>query len=290
MSKIKGLNVISLFDGMSCGQIALERCGIKVENYYASEIKGHAINHVKKMFPNTIHLGDVKTINVHSLKHIPDLLIAGTPCRGVSGLNQKQEGLMHPESILFWEFYRIYHELTLINPDIKFLLEITHGKKEATDTITEVMGVNKLSVNSKLVSAQNRPRYYWTNIEGFKMPDDKGITTDDIFDFSGDLVPGNRIKWLESESGRKSIQKSYTRINPFPKAGCITASGHKKWNENYLYRNGEYRFLSIYELEKLQTLPNGYCEGLTYDEAYDLIGDGWTIDVIIEFFKPLKKQ
>lgn len=283
---MNNINVLSLFDGMSCGQIALERCGINVGKYFASEIKTHAINHVKRHYPDTIQLGNVKNVNGINLGHI-DLLIGGSPCRGVSRLNKNQEGLKHHESILFYEYYRILNEIRLTNPNVYFLLEITHGQKEATNTITEMMGVPKISVNSKLVSAQNRPRYYWTNIPRFTPPPDKGITTKDIFDYSGDIIPENRLKWLLSESGVKSVEKGYTRINPYPKSGCITASGHKKWNENYLFDGHNYRFLAISELEKLQTLPIGYCEGLSYDEAYDLIGDGWTIDIIVEFLKNL---
>lgn len=298
----RGLNILSLFDGASCGKIALERAGVKVDKYFASEIKPYAINHVSKKYPDTIQLGDVRNIHYTNwgleidtkpgtrvIEENIDLLIGGSPCRGVSGLNQNQEGLQHKESILFWEYYRILNEIRLVNPKVKFFLEITHGNKEATDTITNVLKVEKISVNSRLVSAQNRPRYYWTNIEGFVMPKDKGITTDDVFRFDGGLVPENRIKWLESESGKKSVQKGYTRINPYPKSGCITASGHKKWNENYLQKHGVYRFLSVRELEALQTFPEGYCDGLSYDDAYDLIGDGWTIDVVTEFFKPLKQ-
>lgn len=295
----KGINVLSLFDGASCGQIALARVGKKVNRYIASEIKPHAIKHVGKLYPNTEYVGDVRNIIIENnlikgsqeiiLDAPIDLLIGGSPCKGISRLNQKQEGLKHKESILFWEYVRILKELRKTNSNVQFLLENTHGNKEATSIITEVLGVEPISINSKLVSAQNRPRYYWTNIQGVIPPKDKNITTLDVFTYDGEIAPSNRIKWLEGESGKKSIQKGYTRVNPYPKSGCITANGHRKWNENYLFKNGEYRFLSKNELEKLQTFPIGWSEGLNYDEAYDLIGDGWTIDVIVEFFKNLNK-
>ena len=270
-----GINVLSLFDGISCGQIALERAGIEVNNYFASEIKPHAIKCTKQNYPNTKHIGSVIDVKASDLPKI-DLLIGGSPCKGISRLNKNQEGLNHSESRLFWEYVRLLEET---KPKY-FLLENTHGNKEATDIITETLGVKPISINSRLVSAQNRPRYYWTNIQGIKQPNDKGITTKDVFEFDGQIADKCRIDWLTNESGKKSILKGYTRVNPFPKSGCLTANGHKKWNENYLLKDGVYRYLSQNELEKLQTLPIGYTSMLNYDEAYDCIGDGWTVDVI----------
>jgi hypothetical protein len=270
-----GLNVLSLFDGMSCGQIALQRAGIKVNKYFASEIKPHAIKVTQHNFPNTIQLGSVLDVKASDLPKI-DLLIGGSPCKGISRLNKNQEGLEHSESRLFWEYIRLLNELK----SKYFLLENTHGNKEATNIITETLGVKPISINSKLVSAQNRPRYYWTNIPRVKQPNDKGITTADVFDFSGKIADKCRVNWLTNESGIKSIAKGYTRINPFPKSGCLTSNGHKKWNENYLFKDGTYYYLSQNELEKLQTLPIGYTNCLNYDDAYDCIGDGWTVDII----------
>ena len=274
------MNVLSLFDGISCGQIALNRANISYDNYYASEIKPHAIKCTLDNYPNTIQLGDILNLKGSDLPKI-DLFIGGSPCKGISRLNKNQEGLEHSESRLFWEYIRLLDE---VKPKY-YLLENTHGNKEATNTITETLGIKPISINSKLVSAQNRPRYYWTNIPDIKQPLDKGITTNDIFDYSGVLVDECRIKWLNSESGKKSIKNGYTKVNPYPKSGCLTALGHKKWNENYLYRDGVYRYLSQTEIEKLQTLPVGYTKILSYDEAYDCIGDGWTVDVIFHIFK-----
>lgn len=283
---MNGINVLSCFDGISCGQIALERAKIKVEYYFASEIKASAIKCTIDNYPETIKLGDITKVYIEEdgisgkYNRIPDLLIGGSPCKGISRLNQNQEGLEHSESKLFWEYFRILQEIREVNPDVEFLLENTHGNKIATEIITETLGVKPLSINSKLVSAQNRPRYYWTNIKGVTIPQDKGITTKDIFDYSGDLAHESRVKWLNGNSGKNSVKMGYTKVNPFPKSGCITALGHKKWNENYLLKDGVYRYLSRTELEKLQTLPIGYTKILNYDEAYDCIGDGWTVDVI----------
>ena len=278
------MNVLSFFDGISCGQIALNKLGLIPENYYACEIKQHAIKCTQKNYPNTKQLGDVRNIHYTKKTNIIeqniDLFIGGSPCKGISRLNQNQQGLEHKESILFYEWLRVLKEIKNENPKVNFLLENTHGNKIATDTITKELGVKPISINSKLVSAQNRPRYYWTNISGVVQPNDKNITTKDVFDFSGELVADCRIKWLESDSGKKSIERGYTRVNPYPKSACITANGHKKWNENYVFKNGVYRYLSQKELEILQTLPIGYTDCLNYDEAYDCIGDAWTVDII----------
>ncbi len=277
------MNVLSLFDGISCGQIALNKANIQYDNYYASEIKPHAIKCTLDNYPNTIQLGDILNIKGSDLPKI-DLLIGGSPCKGISRLNKNQEGLEHSESRLFWEYIRLLDE---VKPKY-YLLENTHGNKEATNTITETLGINPISINSKLVSAQNRPRYYWTNIPDIKQPLDKGITTNDIFDYSGVLADECRVKWLNSESGKKSVKNGYTKVNPYPKSGCLTALGHKKWNENYLYRDGVYKFLSQTEIEKLQTLPVGYTKILSYNEAYDCIGDGWTVNVIAHILKNIE--
>jgi site-specific DNA-cytosine methylase len=285
------MNVLSLFDGMSCGRIALERAGIKIDRYYSSEIKEHAIKLVKERYPDTIHIGNVINVKAIGIPSKINILIGGSPCKGISKLNQNQEGLIHDESILFWQYLRILNEIRITNPDVKFILENVPGQKEAIRTITKELEVRPIKLNSSLVSAQNRVRLYWTNIPVTSIPKNNHITTSDVFDSEMQddlLLTEGRIKWLTSDSGKKSVEKGYTRINPYPKSGCITANGHKKWNENYIYKNGQYRYLSIRELERLQTLPEGYCDGLTYDEAYDLIGDGWTVDIISHIFKHIK--
>ncbi len=285
------MNVLSLFDGMSCGRIALERAGKRVDNYFASEIKPHAIKLVAERFPTTQQLGDVRTLKAESIPFIIELIIGGSPCKGISKLNQNQEGLNHDESILFWQYIRILKEIKNVNPEVKFLLENVPGQKEAISIITKELGVRPIKLNSSLVSAQNRERLYWTNINVTSIPEGKYITTADVFspDMPKELLATEgRIKWLTSKSGERSVEKGYTRINPYPKSGCITANGHKKWNVNYIHRDGKYRYLSVRELEQLQTLPPGYCDGLTYNEAYDLIGDGWTIDIIAHIFSFLQ--
>jgi DNA (cytosine-5)-methyltransferase 3A len=134
----------------------LNKANIPYDNYYASEIKPHAIKCTLDNYPNTIQLGDILNLKGSDLPKI-DLLIGGSPCKGISRLNKNQEGLEHSESRLFWEYIRLLDE---VKPKY-YLLENTHGNKEATNTITETLGIIPISINSKLVSAQNRKRLYW---------------------------------------------------------------------------------------------------------------------------------
>lgn len=162
------INVLSLFDGISCGQIALQRSGIKINNYYASEINEDSIKITRNNFPNTIHLGDVKKIMGSELPKI-DLLIGGSPCQDLSNAKIDGRGLDGEKSKLFYEFVRILKE---VKPKW-FLLENVKMKKEWQDIITNILGVSPIELNSNLVAAQNRKRLYWTNIPNIKKPQDK---------------------------------------------------------------------------------------------------------------------
>jgi len=170
------MNVLSLFDGMSCGQIALNRVGIKYENYYASEVDKDAIKVTQHNYPNTIQVGDVTKLVSDTLPKI-DLLIGGSPCQGFSFAG-KQLNFEDPRSKLFFEFVRLKNEL---NPKY-FLLENVRMKKSSEDVITEYLGVQPIMINSHLVSSQHRRRLYWTNIPGIEQPMDMGIELKDILD------------------------------------------------------------------------------------------------------------
>lgn len=156
------MNVLSLFDGMSCGQIALRELGIKVDRYYASEINKHAIKQTQLNFPDTIQLGDVRKVHAKDLPKI-DLLIGGSPCQGFSFAG-KQLNFNDPRSALFFEFVRILKECREINPNVKFLLENVRMKREYEQAISDALGIKPVMINSALVSAQNRVRLYWSNI------------------------------------------------------------------------------------------------------------------------------
>lgn len=172
------MNVLSLFDGMSCGQIALDQLGIEVDNYYASEIDKWAIKVAKKNYPNMIHIGDVTEVKSGDVPKI-DLLLGGSPCQGFSFAGD-QLAFDDPRSALFFEYVRLLKEL---KPKY-FLLENVRMKKEFQDIISEFLGVEPIMINSSLLSAQNRVRLYWTNIPNIRQPEDRGILLKDV------LVPG----------------------------------------------------------------------------------------------------
>ena len=151
------MNVLSLFDGISCGQIALNRAGIKYDQYFASEIDKWAIGMCLNNYPNTKHIGDVVTVRGNDLPHI-NLMIGGSPCQDLSISKKNGLGLNGSKSILFWEYVRLKNE---ISPEY-FLLENVRNKW--VDEMTEALGVEPIEINSSDFSAQNRPRLYWTNI------------------------------------------------------------------------------------------------------------------------------
>jgi len=170
------MNVLSLFDGMSCGRIALERCGFPITNYFASEIDKYAIEVAKANYPDTIHLGDVTKVKSEDLPKI-DLLIGGSPCQGFSWAG-KRLNFEDPRSALFFEYVRLLRELK----PTWFLLENVNMKQEHQDVISEQLGVKPVRINSNLVSAQNRDRLYWTNIPVRSMPENKRIYLKDILE------------------------------------------------------------------------------------------------------------
>ena len=170
--------VLSFFDGMSCGRIALERAGIKVENYFACEIDESAIRVAQKNYPETKQLGDVSKINAKDLPKI-DLFIGGSPCQSFSSFGNGSG--FDGKSGLFWEYVRVLKEIRQLNPNILFMLENVNMKKEWRNIISKELGVEPIAFNSNLVSAQNRDRLYWTNIK-FELPEDKNILFSDILE------------------------------------------------------------------------------------------------------------
>ena len=198
-----GLNVLSLFDGMSCGRIALERAGIKVNNYFASEIDKYAIQAAKQNYPNMQHIGDVTQVKANELPKI-DLLIGGSPCQGFSFAG-KQLNFDDPRSKLFFEFVRLKNEC---NPTY-FLLENVKMKKEYEDIITEYLGVKPIAINSELFSAQDRKRIYWTNINFKALPTENKLTVEDILEDEVDvkyyIEPKRSVVICENEVKKRKI-------------------------------------------------------------------------------------
>lgn len=287
------MNVLSLFDGMSCGQIALQRAGITVNKYYASEIDKYAIKITQKNFPNTIQLWDVKDIKWDDLGI--DLLIWGSPCQGFS-FAWKQLNFNDHRSALFFEFVRLLKEC---NPKY-FLLENVRMKQEFQDIISEHLWVKPMLINSSLVSAQNRQRYYWTNIPNICQPEDKNILLKDVLNTDW-------YNWIGTFKNcvRKNIIRDYDEIIKSEKMiyQCDCTSW---WQDNkvwilksptlragnpfvlWLDKNNVIKRLSVYECEKLQTVPHNYTEWVSNSQRYRMLWNGWTVDVISHIFKNMK--
>jgi len=282
------MNVLSLFDGMSCGQIALERSSIQVDTYYAAEIKPHAIQVTKDNYPNTVHLGDVRGIKVSALKPI-DLVIGGSPCQDFSRGNAVRDGLEGEKSSLFFEYVRILNEAKELNPDVKFLLENVVMEISDSMFISMQLGVEPIRINSDLVSGQMRDRLYWTNIHGdgglfgnmIELPEDKGIELKDVIT-SGYTNRKKSRCLLESDSRPLADPtKMWHRYNNTGFTTIVFDDPSLDWEKGI-------RYLNQTELERLQTVPEGYTKSLKRNQAACVLGDGWTIDVITHIFKGLK--
>lgn len=217
------MNVLSLFDGMSCGQIALERCGIKVDKYFASEIKKHAIKVTKHNYPDTIHIGDVTKVRYsNGILHTEsdsyeiniDLLLGGSPCQDLSRMNTTVAGLLGEKSRLFWEYHRIYTEIKRENPNMYFLFEnVASAPADDLAIISKAFGgILGVRINSALVSAQMRDRIYWTNISG---------TAIDLFGNSCIAQPEDKHIYLKD-----IIEDGYVFID---KMGCLLANHAKSY-------------------------------------------------------------
>jgi DNA (cytosine-5)-methyltransferase 3A len=276
------MNVLSLFDGMSCGRIALERVGIPVDKYFASEIDKYAIQVTQKNYPDTIQLGDVTQLNGE--KGIHDLLIGGSPCQGFSfagkGLNFEDS-----RSRLFFEFVRLLDET---NPKY-FLLENTMMKQEHQDIITRYLGVKPIEINSALVSSQNRVRLYWTNIPGITQPEDKKIFVQDILE-DGNYVAAMRARYIDKE---KTKTKQFIEFRHDNKSNALTTVQKnnvvvwERLNEKILASKIKYRYLTPLETERLQTVPENYTDCVSDTQRCRLLGNGWTVDVIAHIFKQM---
>lgn len=285
------MNVLSLFDGISCGQIALQRAGIKVDKYYASEIKPSAIKCTQKNFPNTIQIGDVTKLDLSKLDKI-DLLIGGSPCQDLSIANVinngNQEGLNGKKSSLFYEYVRILKQL---QPKYFLLENVANMKENDKNLISSILGVEPIKINSNLVSYQNRNRYYWTNIPNVTIPKDKKINFQDYIckdnekckEFKVNKTPSRIKMWGDGING------SCPNVTHTNKINCITCRQDRWKNVGLIEFEDFCRFLTTEELEQGQTLPIGYTKMLTKNQAADVIGDGWTVDIIVHIFKNLKE-
>lgn len=244
------MNVLSLFDGMSCGRIALRELGIEPEHYYASEIDKFAISQTRLNFPDTIHLGDVTKWREWEIDWgTIDLILAGSPCQGFSFAG-KQLAFDDPRSKLFFVFVDILSHVKALNPDVFFLLENVNMKKEHMRVITEYCGVHPVNINSNLVSAQNRNRWYWTNIRTRKVglfgeihsdipqPKDEGILLRDILEEEVDEKYYLSEKAIRYISNDKRMEKRFTQIDG-DKAVSLMAVGTCNNTGTFISVNGK---------------------------------------------------
>ena len=283
------MKVLSLCDGMSIAHIALDRIGMHVDKYYAAEIKDIAIKVTKENYPDTIHIGDVNkarykggilyTENGNYNVGKIDLMVFGSPCQSFSiamktdmrvGLKDKTR------SGLFLECYRILQE---VNPTWFLLENVASMKDEDRDCLTEFMGVEPIRINSKLVSAALRDRYYWTNIEGITQPKDKGITLQSIL--TSGYTDREKARALLVSDSRPLVDKQ-RMLHRYKKFGTIV--WEEKGNDDSI------RYLNQTELERCQTVPEGYTKCLTRNEAADVLGDAFTVDIIAHIFSFINTQ
>tara|TARA_R110000772_G_scaffold60472_4_gene136606 strand:+ start:1513 stop:2373 length:861 start_codon:yes stop_codon:yes gene_type:complete len=277
------MNVLSLFDGMSCGQIALDKLGIKVDNYFASEIKKHAIQTTIDNFPNTIQIGDVTKVFAKDLPKI-DILIGGSPCQDFSRANKERKGVEGTKSSLFFEYVRLLKEL---KPKY-FLLENVIMTDYNYWFICNELNCEPVRICGSLVSGALRDRLYWTNIgphsfditgrliSNIPQPKDKKIYLKDILD--NGYTDKRKHTCLNTSSGVGGKYEYLKHRNET--TGMITILFD---NEKCIV-NENIRTVTQTELEKLHNIPNGYTKNINIKKAGDLIGDGWTVDVIAHIF------
>lgn len=277
------MNVLSLFDGISCGQLALKRAGIEYDNYYASEIDKHAIAITQHHFPNTIQLGNIVDIQGKDLPNI-DLVIGGSPCQGFSFVG-KQLNFNDPRSKLFFEFVRLLKEC---QPKW-FLLENVKMKQSYQDIISKHVGVLPICINAALVSAARRNRLYWTNIPNITQPEDKGIVFDDINMCINNWIGQDRINMIANWNTYQKPLERAIRIGTRSKLPCLTAKGYNKWCSGMvLITDGNrYRYLVDNEAEQALNIPIGYTS-ICNSRRSRLLGNAWAVDVIAHIFRNIK--
>lgn len=290
------INVLSLFNGMNTGRQALENVGIPVNKYYSSEIKPYAIELTQYHFPDTIQLGDVTKWKEWDIdwKSI-DLVLSGSPCQDLSGAG-KRKGIDGEKSSLFFTFVEILEYVKKFNPNVLFLQEnVGSANKLDVGIMSRALGVYPVRINSELVVAASRDRYYWSNIR---------IKKDGMF---GDLItdipqPKDKNITFQSilTSGKTKRNKSTAIMERY--YGCFFKDENSENAQKYLLsrdnigmcpialeENGKLRTLNKIELCRLQGFPDNYCDILPRNKAASLLGDGWTLPIIEHIFKFIKQ-
>jgi DNA (cytosine-5)-methyltransferase 3A len=295
------MRILSLFDGISCARVALEKVGIPIDVYYSSEIDKYAITIAQKNYPDTIQLGDVR--NVNSITDI-DLMIGGSPCQDLSIAKKDRKGLKGKRSELFWEFVRI---LEKIKPKYFVLENVASMNKENEDIISKALGVKPIMIDATLVSAQRRKRLFWTNISDIKLPEDKGIFLQDILQLNHDFhgVYSNYYnKIIKTKAYTTGIGCRVARPVMIAKIGkggqgdrvysivgksvALSANGGGRGAKTGLYVVNDFvRKLTPIECERLQCLPDNYTEGISNTQRYKCLGNAFNVDVVAHILKSI---
>lgn len=282
------MNILSLCDGMSCCHIALDRAGIPVDKYFAAEIKDIGIKVTKANYPDTIHIGDVNKITYKdgtlytengNYKVKIDMVAFGSPCQSFSQAMKADMRIGLADKVrsgLFLECYRILKE---VNPKWFLLENVGSMRKEDQQFLTECMGVEPIRINSSLVCTALRDRLYWTNIPNVTKPEDKGIKLQNIL--TSGYTDRDKARALLVSDSRPLVSKD-KMLHRYKKFTTIV--WEEKGNDDSI------RYLNQTELERCQTVPEGYTSCLTRNEAANVLGDGWTIDVVAHIFSGLTKQ
>ena len=296
------MNILSLFDGISCARIALDNLGIKVENYYASEIDKYAISVSKNNYLDIIHLGDIKDIKAKNLPKI-DLLIGGSPCQDLSNA-QKGLGLEGSKSSLFYEYMRLLDE---VKPNF-FLLE--NVKNKWGSIMSDYVGVDYLEVNSSIFSAQSRPRYYWTNLDYGNFPNKlSNLTLKDVVENNVDEKyslnkDGLNKFMLNTKLNDKVTKDGINKVFDLPKEIHKDNERQRRVyslksksptilarpDTTKIFINNKVRKLTPLECERLQGIPDNYTSLASDTQRYKMIGNAFTVSVIEHFLKGLEKN
>ena len=299
------MNVLSLFDGISCGKLALERAGFTNFTYYASEIDKNAIKCSQDNHSDIIRLGDVTKVSYsNGVLHSEngdfkvgkiDLLIGGSPCQSFSamaawsGNNNDLDG----KSKLFYEYLRILKDIQSENPSVKFLLENVRMRKDSKQQLDKYLGTMGVEFNSSLVSYQVRTRFYWTNWF-WQLPNDRHISFQDYKESDGDFKLLNaelktyRKMWSGGQG--KNNQDGCANVTNARKVYCLQTKQSRCPNSGLVAHGDFCRYLTQNELEQAQTLPKGYTKSLTYNQACAVIGNGWTVDAVAHIFSYLNVE
>lgn len=301
------INVLSLFDGMSCGRIALDRAGIEVKNYYSSEVDKYAIKVSKANWDDITHLGDVTKwedwdIDWGSI----DLLIGGSPCQGFSFAGN-QLAFDDERSKLFFVYVDILNHIKSVNKNVKFMLENVKMKKESLDVISVYLGVDPVLINSSLVSAHDRKRYYWASNDVTPPSEISPLALCDIAQCKDDVeeyclceskqvvITDTQVRHQKSHViGKLSNYQGDRVFSVNGKGSSLSASGGNSAGGscNLIVDsnlNGKIRKLTPIECERLQTVPDNYTNHVSNAQRYKMLGNGWTVDVIAHILRELYK-